>query len=203
MILDIFVLSVVFAAFQKIRRRREKIDGLEREIDDFRHWHSPTAGYRIAGNIKRLNEYDIDKFCLYDCYLSDTRLDQVDARKSNFKGAAIEKTSFHDADLTGSFFMWSEMKNAHCVEATFDEARFIEADLSEVKFGYASLRNTSFEETDLSDASFKNADLTGANLKTAEGLTVPQLSEAESLKGASLPSDLDEVMREEYDELFE
>ena len=49
MVLDILVIGVGVALLNKYSEKRRDISRYQEEIDDFRHWDSDEAAYRIAG----------------------------------------------------------------------------------------------------------------------------------------------------------
>ena len=145
------------------------------EIDDFRGWDSDEAGYRIAGNIKRLNRNGITNIQLERCHLVQVNLGGAD------------------------------LSYANLVHANLNHAILSYAILSPADLGYADLSGASLFHADLSGALLDGANLSGAdlryaNLRDVRLLTNEQLAQAESLIGATLPDGT--VLTEEGSEEF-
>lgn len=109
MALDIVVIGTFIFALHEIGRRRlEKERNIQRyqeEIDDFRGCNEKTIGYRIAGNIKRLNRFGKTDIDLHDYFirvphLKKIQLQGADCTNANFDGTNLKGANFEGADLT-------------------------------------------------------------------------------------------------------
>jgi hypothetical protein len=89
---------------------------------------------------------------------------------------SLKGFDLHEADLRGVDLLGADLRQANLSCARLDFAILAEADL----------RLAELSEADLSGANLSGADLRGANLKGTT-VTLMQLSETKSLKGATLP----------------
>jgi BTB/POZ domain-containing protein KCTD9 len=177
MVLDIAVIGVFILWLNKLGEKRLEIKRYLEEIDDFRGWRSEEAGYRIAGNVRRLNRHGVTKINLSQCDLRAPYLSGINLRGANLVGANLQRASLWETDLFG---------------ANLREATLIGADLRGAKLIGADLRGA-----DLQGANLIWADLRGAKLQTVKNLIITQLFTVRSLVGASLDPELEKAIHQE------
>ncbi len=143
MMFDLVVLGILLTLYDSITQKRNEIDRLKEEIDDFRFWSSDEAKYRIAGCVRRLNKLNSKQIDLSDCNLEGMNLGGL-----NFDGA-----DFRRAKLSGANFENSILKNSNFTYADLFQANFRNADFSGSKFIF-----TRMNKSDIRDAKFNNTE---------------------------------------------
>lgn len=157
---DIVVFGVIIAFFLFLRDRRQRVERLQEEIDDFKKWDSEEARYRIAGAIRRLN-----------------RLGKTDI---DFGGVELSKFSFRRHDIksiSGSTFYdgsWGTLGSRDKVK--LERVDFSALNCRNVVFsknnpfvGFGSLgENASFIDCDFSFSDLRGATFKGAHLEWTE-----------------------------------
>lgn len=184
MLLDIIIFGLLFTYINISRTKKLEIRRYKEEIDDFRHWTELVASYRIAGIIRRLDKYKIDKLDLSDCNLRDAQLEKMYLKYAVLEKANLEGASLGYANLKGANLRIANMKNAdlrisNLEDADLKLANLEGANLRIVNLQNANLFSSNLENADLKSANLQNADLSSANLKNSD------LSSA-NLEGADL-----------------
>jgi hypothetical protein len=80
MLLDILVIGIFILWLNRSGEKLLEVRRYLEEIDDFRGWDSDEAGYRIAGNVKRLNRNGITNVQLEECHLVKVNLSSTNLR---------------------------------------------------------------------------------------------------------------------------
>ena len=126
----------------------------------------------------------------------------------NLHGADLCYTNLNSADLSRADLGGADLVGAFLAAAILEEANLVAVDLSKANLSCADLRKAhmmlvNLVEADLSGADLSGADLSGADLSGADlsgadlneadlsdvkGVTDEQLSQAKSLKGATMPN---------------
>lgn len=205
MLFDIAVIGILIYWLNERGQKRQAIRTYKDEIEDFRTWQSEEAAFRTVGNIKRLNREKIYSIDLVDCYLTRTNLSHVVLKSANLnnanvthanliecnlEGARLNQTNFEGSNLNQAF-----LKHAYASGASFKDTYLIKATLQASFLIRSDFENAFMMEADLRDAyvvgaNFKNANLYKADLRGAEGLTIEQLTQANTLHQALLDDDL-------------
>jgi len=159
MVFDLLVFGILLSVYEALREKKEKIERLHEEIDDYRGWDEKEAIYRIVGAIKRLKKLGVSNIDLNNCYFKG-----ADLRRTDFRNAILEMADFEMAFLDGADLRGVNLKMA--------------------KFRFAYLQNTNLQGANLQGADFRNANLQGANLQGAN-LRDANLQGA-NLQGANL-----------------
>lgn len=71
---DLLVFGILLSIYEGLRNKKDKIERLKEEIDDFRAWDEKEATFRIVGSIKRLNSFGISNVNLKYCFLKNAFL---------------------------------------------------------------------------------------------------------------------------------
>jgi BTB/POZ domain-containing protein KCTD9 len=189
MLLDILVIGIFILWLNRLGEKRLEIRRYREEIDDFRGWDSDEAGYRIAGNVRRLNRNGITKIELGQCHLVQVNLIGADLRGANLSGANLNGAHLNGAhlllaNLNGAILSGVDLSRAHLSRAPLSGADLSGADLSGAILSGADLSGADLSGAILSGAILSGAILRGANLSGAH-LSYAHLSYA-SLSGANL-----------------
>jgi BTB/POZ domain-containing protein KCTD9 len=218
MIFDLLIIGILLLWLNKKGEKYRRISHYENEIDDFRHWKSEEAAYRIMGNIKRLNRDGVFKLDLHKCYIPNVNLGFVKLIHSNFNYADmrginlalanLESSRLNQANLDGAclnkahlkytFLSGANLANCSAVKTDFSHAVLIKAN-----FENAYMINADMRYTDLSGACLDNAHLYMADFTHAKGLTVEQLSKAKNLYKIKLDAHLLDELKIHYPQLLE
>jgi uncharacterized protein YjbI with pentapeptide repeats len=94
--------------------------------------------------------------------LHNAHLSNIDLRDTYLVGANMSGADLHNTNLSDATLIYTNLNNAN-------------------------LAGTNLQATDLHNVSLAGANLAGANLKDAVGLTADQISQARTLKGATMP----------------
>jgi uncharacterized protein YjbI with pentapeptide repeats len=182
MLLDILVIGIFILWLNRLGDKRLEIRRYQEEIEDFRGWDSDEAGYRIAGNIKRLSRNGITDIRLERCHLVKVNLTGADLRAANLSRANLSSAYLRGTNLSGVNLRGANLSSAHLRRANLSSAHLRYADLRG-----ADLRNARLEGANLHNANLSRANLYHAALSRTRQWTNGQLAQAESLVGATLP----------------
>ena len=218
MLFDLLIIGILLVWLNKNGEKQLRIKRYAEEIDDYRHWKSEEASFKIIGNIKRLNKDKITQIDLSNSYLRNANLNYVDLSGSNmnyvvldeasmvnsmlsrvrFNQASLKGTKLNKADFRGAFLSGANCENASMIKSDFEGAQIIKTNLTN-----AFLMDTNFKGAMLAGADFTGANLMKADLREALGLTVEQLSVARSLAKTLLEPELENSLRVQFPHLFE
>lgn len=164
MVFDLILLGVLLTFFEAWREKKDKIERLREEIEDYRKWDEKEAMYRIEGAIKRLLRLgvylsDID---LRDCYLSEKFFEKAISEGVNLRGIILKKAFFDSTDLQRVNLQWVKFQKVHFRGANLQAADFRGAFLEEVEFEGANLCEANFQAAVLEKVDFQRANLQGA-----------------------------------------
>lgn len=154
LVFDVFVFGVIIAIYiQRLENQRD-IKRYEEEIEDFRHWESEEAKFRIIGNLKRLEKRKKVQINISKCYLRGSILERlsfikINAKNTDFTDSRFRNIKFTNGDLTNSDFSNSFLEN--------------------ISFKNATLVNTSFENATLKNVNFDNSILSGKVILSLQG----------------------------------
>jgi BTB/POZ domain-containing protein KCTD9 len=213
MIFDLFVIGILITWLNLLGQKRRDIRSYKDEIDDFRMWESEEAAYRIVGNIKRLNRYNIYDIDLVNCFLSKTNLSYVVLKGANLnnanasnstlvdinlEGARLNRTNFENSNLNQvnlkrAYASGTNFKDAYMIKANLEHAFLIKAD-----FKNAFLMEANLRSANLTSANLDNANLYKADLRDTVGLTIEQLSGVRTLYLAKFDDSVLEELQLKY-----
>lgn len=184
MAFDLLVFGILLSVYEVLREKRDKIERLYEEIDDYRGWDEKEATYRIVGAIRRLNKLGKSRLGLNLCFLQNARLSNL-----NLSGTQMNATNLRGADFHNTNLSWTSIEATTIYKANFREANLtsarmvlasVEANNSDEMFyfptgndsiqklGYGRKDTTvDFEKCNLTKAELHLAKLMGANFKGA------------------------------------
>lgn len=189
---DTLVLVLLYNWVSSLGERKREIKKNEEEIDDFRHWKSDEAKFRIIGNIKRLNRLKVTKLDLSFVDLSNPRIEK-------------SQLIFSQINLTGSTFLRSNLSGLNMSNSEFNEivdhnSEFVKSGLLNAKFRGCHLQGTNFSGAFLHNADFtdsvftSNTNFADANIRfaTFSNVTV----DSANFEGAEVNGDFFDRMKE-------
>ena len=187
LIFDLVVLGILLTIYENINDKKEKINRYSEEIDDFRHWKSDEAKFRIIGNIKRLYDLGVTKFNLMNCYLKDGDLQEYNFTGSNFYFANLAGSSLIRSNLTNCQIGICDLSRTHLVGTTFlnadlNHSLFNHAIITQCNFTNANLKNADFENSTINKSIFDNADMSNVILKNVRTYNQNWLQDLEQSK---------------------
>jgi uncharacterized protein YjbI with pentapeptide repeats len=178
MTFDLLVFGILLSVYEAVREKKDKVERLREEIDDYRGWNEKEAMYKIVGAIKRLNQLGVTDINLSNCYLENANLAGVNLANAKFISANLKEANFEDAILKGVDFRKANMQGAKFLKANLQKASFRESDLPRADFQESDLQGATFNQANLSFANlydsnlhytiFSGAELIGANLQQAD-----------------------------------
>lgn len=107
MVFDVILFGIVLTIYEKWRSKKDRIQSLKDELDDFRGWDEKEAMYRIVGIIRRLNKLGVSDVDLSNCFL-----EEADLRKLNLEGCNLKYANIQKADLRRTNLKNSDLRNA-------------------------------------------------------------------------------------------
>lgn len=135
---------------------------------------------------------------LHNINIHKAKLNGVDLGDTNLIGAILKGDDLSDAQLNKAKLVGADLSEANLSGANLSKANLFLANLSkanlhgvylkETNLSFANLSFVNLSGAGLYDANLSNADLEGADMTDAQGVTDEQLSEAKSLKGATMPN---------------
>ncbi|MFN0214703.1 MAG: pentapeptide repeat-containing protein [Saprospiraceae bacterium] len=157
MVFDLLVFAVLLSIYEKLREKRDKIERLHEEIDDYQGWEQPEATYRIVGAVRRLNKLEVTEIDLSSCFLEGAnlrgaKLQNANLEKAKLQGAELSDAKLQDAKLARAYFLETKPQGASLLGADFDSAYILDATLTG-----ADLREATFTNTDFSDSTLQGA----------------------------------------------
>lgn len=170
MVFDLLVFGILLSIYEKLREKRDKIERLHEEIDDYRGWEEKEAKYRILGAMKRLNKEGIYYTDLHSCFLAESQFSET-----NFKGANLANVNFSQAGFVKVNFEGANLQGANFYQAYLLEVNLAEANLKAANLINSYLVNANLKGADLAEsyinprvkimgAYLRGTDLSGANL---------------------------------------
>jgi uncharacterized protein YjbI with pentapeptide repeats len=143
-----------------------------------------------------LSEAGLSWSTLRAANLFEANLAKADLHKADLSGGTqLGNANLHGANLSGASLFGADLgageawKGADLSDADLSGALLFDATLTGVDLSGADLSGAALDGADLLEPGFnKGADLSGADLSNATGWTEAQLSEARSLKGATMPN---------------
>lgn len=162
-VMDIVVFGLLLATYDHLRRRREEIEAIQKELSRLRTWVEPEGVFRKVELLAALAEKgrkprNLNHFALSTALLAGHDFSEVGMRFTLLKGAQLAAANFRGADL-----FCADFSNANLVEADFTGAN-----LTEAKFDGALLSNAILSTANIHNADLRGAvDLTPVQLKSA------------------------------------
>jgi len=218
MLFDLLIIGILLVWLNKNGEKQLRIKRYSEEIDDYRHWKSEEATYKIIGNIKRLNKDKITQIELYNGYLKSANLNYVDLTGSNMNYVVLEdatlinsmlnKVRLNQANLHNAKLNKAELRGSFLGGANCEGASMIKCDLENAQLIKTNLKGAFLMDANLKGAMIAGADFTGANLMKADlrgvqGVVAEQFAHARSLGKALLDPELEQEIKEKYPHLLE
>ena len=147
MVFDLLVFGILLSIYERLREKRDKIERLHEEIDDYRGWDEKEAMFRIVGAVKRLKKLGVTYINLSRCNF----------RGASLEGLNLEGTNLFGANLEGTNLIKANLKGADLTSANLKGANLWYADLEKTVFFGANLEGAGLLETNLGQAIFWNA----------------------------------------------
>ena len=145
MAFDLLVFGVLLSLYDALRDKKDKIERLHEEIDDYKEWPEKEAKFRIMGAVRRLIKEGEKKLNLRNCYLEDTSFADWNLSKTHFDMANLLQAKFYQTVLIGSTFQDAKLNNAAFYSADLTGADFSGANLEGVVFSNSNLSNVNLE----------------------------------------------------------
>ena len=157
MVFDLLVFGILLSIYETLREKRDKIERLHEEIDDYRFWNEKEAMFRIVGAVRRLNKLGVSEINLSHCFLEGANLEGVDLKGANLKGtnlqrAYLQEAKFGEANLDAAHFHGSKLERAN-----FQDANLVATKLQGANLQGANLQGVKFFLTNLGKTNLKNA----------------------------------------------
>ncbi len=218
MLFDLLIIGILLVWLNKNGEKQLRIKRYSEEIDDYRHWKSEEATYKIIGNIKRLNKDKITQIELYNAYLRAANLNYVDLTGSNMNyvvmdeatliNSSLNRVRLNQASLKNAKINKAELKSSFLGGANCEGASMIKCDLENAQLIKTNLKGAFLMDANLKGAMLAGADFSQANLMKADlrgvqGVTAEQFATARSLAKALLDPEFELELKEKYPYLFE
>ena len=132
MVFDLLVFGILLSIYEALREKRDKIERLQEEIDDYRGWDEKEATFRIVGAVKRLNRLGVSEVKLNGCFL--------------------QKADFFMASLQGAVLFMANLQEASLMSANLQRANLGAANLQRAMLWKANLQGADLRDTNLQEA---------------------------------------------------
>lgn len=195
-LVDIIIFGILFYAIQYFFQKKEKIEFLKEQIDDFRDWDEKEASYRIIGIIKRLHKLGVDDINLSRCHFKELNIigNEGVFFGFNFKASDLTDTTFTKTKInnpnfnrvTGNYivdvadfssdsrtiFTECELRTSSFSENTFYSFNFIDTKIVNGKFikaqfYYLQFRGCIFEKIEFKNTSFNSSSFHNMDITNA------------------------------------
>jgi BTB/POZ domain-containing protein KCTD9 len=167
MVFDLILLGILLTFFEVWREKKDKIERLHEEIDDYRGWDEKEATYRIVGALRRLKKLGVLDIDLSNCFLQGARLGGVNLQGVNLYRANLQDANLSDANLKELNLMATNLQGANLYGADLRNAKLVEANLQGAKLYRANLQGANFTVANLQGAMLEGAKLQGVRLDAA------------------------------------
>lgn len=174
---DLIVFGILLTIYEAAKEKKDKVERLHEEIEDYRGWDEKEAMFRIVGAIKRLNKLKIYSIHLKNCFLQGANLEGATLVRANLEAAVLQDSNLKNANLSNAHLRWANIQNANLDEANLHNANLNGANLNETRLYRANLRDANFDaatirkallwDADLRRADLWRADMEGADLRSA------------------------------------
>ncbi len=169
MLFDAIILLGIFQWILVKGEKKRRIEHLRNEVEDFVHWNSEEAKFRIRGNLYRLNIEGVTnvkmKYPIANEYLD---LSNMSLRDIKLCKAELNNVDFSGCDLANADF--SEIKYATSVKFNYQpngKGGLIYAKFKNVHLQLFQFQNAYLGFADFSNAILSRVDFSGARLKSA------------------------------------
>lgn len=209
---DLLVFGILITTYETWNKRRERIDLLHDQLDDYWDWKIEEGILRKVGIIKRLIELNhpiprMTAIQLQNADFFSIKFNRLLLQDSNLENAKFNWTELNDSLLSGNFrysnFEHSKFQNSTILQSDFESAnmqfvdfakteirgnvRFIKTNFHCADFRNVSLRPEAFGYPDFDGADLSEADFCGVDLTYCKGLTRKQIDSAKTNKETKLP----------------
>jgi len=167
MFFDLLVFGILLSVYEALREKKEKIERLHEEIDDYRGWDEKEAMFRIVGAVRRLNKLQVSNILLYRCSLRKAHLQYTDLRGAYLVMSDLRGASFEFTDLRGANFQHADLRGANFRGANIQGADMSWANLRGAVFAFA-LHNHRVTESKTHLFDRISTNLQGVNLHGAQ-----------------------------------
>lgn len=158
---DILLFGIILAIYDFKRKKKDKIESLKEELDDYRHWKSEEAMRRNVGIIKRLAKLGITEIDLSYSFLEESNLENLNLSGSKMYWTNLKRANITNCNLSNVDLSWAEIQESHIIDSDlsksnlsctlFSAALIIRSDLSGTL-----LTNTKFSDVRVHDLHFLN-----------------------------------------------
>lgn len=216
-LLDTLIFGIIVVYFTKKSEKRRSIERYIEAIDDNRFLFTDEASYRIATNIKRLNNNKVYQINLTKCnlkkaVLTNSKLDnsemmgadleEINLKNSSLIGVDMKGANLRFANLNGANLSLAKLRNIKCNESNFTGSCLGECDLLRAILENSNFTSADFRGADLSEVSYRNSTFHDANFIGAKNIEINKLLESKSLKKAKFDEYIKEQIELEKPELL-
>jgi len=167
---DLLIFGILLTVYDNRNRRRDRINILHDQLDDFWDWTSEEGVLRKVGIIKRLIELKHPIPRMTGIFLSGANLFNMEVDRLLLQNSTLERAKFNWAKLSDSFFSGCDLRNS-----TFEHGKLYDSTIADSDLSHANLNHCHFiEATIRGNVSFRNANLHGAVFENAR--IVPEAS---------------------------
>tara|TARA_R110000868_G_scaffold384745_1_gene652343 strand:- start:1878 stop:2645 length:768 start_codon:yes stop_codon:yes gene_type:complete len=154
LLFDLIFFGVILAIYDKVKSEKENVKRWKEELDDYRKWNEPEAGYKIKGLVTRLNNNGVTQIDLSKCSFIKTDLSNM----------TITDVEINNLNVQNSKIKWSFL-NSTLILSDFKHSR-LDFDFSKVLF-----RSCKFDKTHinlLGYISFESCTFNGGSFNLIE-----------------------------------
>ena len=199
MLFDLLVFGIVLSIYDAFRRKIERIQRYEDEMDDFKEWGKREGTLRIVGNLKRIRRETLKTLNLSGYSLkyanlkemnfpswtfNNVNFDSSTIKYSNFFRAKMDSVKIRESEVEYTIFGAAEMHNSNLskskfIECDFHSAYLHNADLQEAEFIDCDFMNTKLDRANLVGVRIRGGDFRGTTISGAKVNNINWLQELE------------------------
>jgi len=164
LIYDLIFFGILIAIYDSSRNKKNQIDRLKEEIEDYRKWEKEEATHKILGNIRRLSDLGVTEFNLNECYLKNADLSDYNFTNSYFSLAKMNNSSLVRSNLQNTKMIATNLENSYLTKTSLENANLEYANLKETKLTLTNFKNANLSSTNFAKAIIVCCDFEGANM---------------------------------------
>lgn len=158
LLFDIILFGVILAIYDFKRKKRDKIESLKEELDDYRYWKSEEAMRKNVGIIKRLTKLGITVIDLSHSFLEGADLKNLNLSGSKMYWTYLKKANIEYCNFSNVNLSWAEMQGSNIVDSNLSKSDLSCTLLSEAFIIRSNFTDTLLTNTKLSDVRVHDLD---------------------------------------------
>lgn len=176
LVFDLLIFGILLAVYERIRSKHDKVQRYLEELDDYRGWRDPEAGYRVRGVLRRLQAEGAEVTDYGDLHLGQCSQETIEravklkAYINSLEGASMVNANLEEAFLFGAKLTGAYLLRANLQFASLNSAIIKAVNLHGSNLYEANLESATLEDSNLGDSDLRKAKMMGTNLQRVKFL---------------------------------